>query len=57
VSEQPHPIFAFKGLKNCIWRCITCKAEFVGLAQGSPKFFARGPHKLLHSSSRAEHLT
>jgi len=25
--------------------------------QGSPDFFVRGPHKLLHNSSRAGHLT
>ena len=27
------------------------------LKQGSPYFFVRGPHKLLHTSSRAGHLT
>ena len=27
------------------------------IQQGSPNFFDRGPHKLLHNSSRAGHLT
>jgi len=33
------------------------KTRTVGIAQGSPNFFARGPHKLLHNSSRAGHIT
>ena len=28
----------------------------LGLVQGSPNVFARGPHKLLYNSSRAGHL-
>jgi len=29
----------------------------MNLAQGSPYFFVRGAHKLLHNSTRAGHLT
>jgi len=29
----------------------------INTEQGYPNFFGRGPHKLLHNSSKAGHLT
>jgi len=43
--KQPRGTHAARGLGS------------LGLDQGSPNFIVRGPHKLLHDSSRARHLT
>ena len=41
---------------NSYWTGCFLK-QWICLEQGSPNFLVRGPHKLLHNSSRAAHLT
>jgi len=36
---------------------LAAKLDLVIVKQGSPNVFARGPHKLLHNSTRAVYLT
>jgi len=41
---------------RCCLRRVPC-GNVGSYIAGSPNFFVRGPHELLHNSSRAEHLT
>jgi len=47
--------------KPTVWICQFILASIIPVtylvAQSSPNFFVRGPHKLLHNSSRPENLT
>jgi len=51
-SLYPKPMHLF-----CLLRLISASANPIGYNQGSPNFFVRGPHMLLHNSLRAGLLT
>jgi len=50
-------LYSSKGRFGIYKSFVIFKVTYNGVDQGAPNYFARGPQKLIHKSSRAGHLT